>query len=140
MEKTKSAGGVIAKNLDGKVCVLLLGTSENKYFLPKGHVEGSETLEEAALREVWEESGLKKVKIIMHLGSNTRVTDDKKELKTIHYFLMKTTEVDEKHESTPDNQGLSFEWHDIDNLPEFYLEEQINVIKSNLDLIKSEIE
>lgn len=49
-----SAGGVVVK--DRKV--LLLHTTNGRWVLPKGHVERDESLREAALREVREESGV----------------------------------------------------------------------------------
>lgn len=49
-----SAGGVVVK--DRKV--LLLHTTSGRWVLPKGHVERDESLREAALREVREESGV----------------------------------------------------------------------------------
>lgn len=59
-----------------------------RYVLPKGHQEGEETLEEAALREVMEESGYKDIRLLRYLGSSTYELDwDEIQLKTDHYFL-----------------------------------------------------
>lgn len=49
-----SAGGVVFK--DKKV--LLLRNSRGKWVMPKGHAERGETLSEAAIREVFEETGV----------------------------------------------------------------------------------
>ena len=138
MKKTISAGGVIVKKIGNELSVLLLGTEEGKYLLPKGHVEGSETLEEAALREVEEEAGLSKLKIVRHLGSNQRKVTDKDEFKTIHFFLMFPTVENEENMRTKDNVGLSFDWYPIDGLPEFYLEPQLKVIENNREIIREE--
>jgi 8-oxo-dGTP pyrophosphatase MutT (NUDIX family) len=57
------AGGVVIK--DHKV--VSLRRKNGVWLMPKGHVEPGETLEEAAVREVWEETGLK-ARVIAPLG------------------------------------------------------------------------
>ncbi|WP_459129600.1 NUDIX domain-containing protein [Guggenheimella bovis] len=49
-----SAGGVVLRGDS----VLLLQTKKGRWVLPKGHLEAEETTAEAALREVYEESGV----------------------------------------------------------------------------------
>lgn len=67
-----SAGGVVV-SATGDVLVLVrarrLGPdSRPEVRLPKGHIEPGESLREAALREVQEESGLAQVEILSGLG------------------------------------------------------------------------
>lgn len=138
-QKATSAGGVIVKLFNGEPKVLVLVTKdEKKGFLPKGHVEGDETLEEAAFREVYEEAGLKKLKIITNLGDYQRRVDKEgvKEDKTIHYFLMIPTTKDEKHNPLEDTRNIDFNWYPLNNLPEMYLEENRHVIDHNQELIR----
>lgn len=92
---TVSAGGVVV-NTKGQVAVISQkGTS---WSLPKGHVDPGEELIDAAKREVYEETGIKELKLIKPLGVYTRYKGDstnfssKKEYKIIHMFLFKTTE------------------------------------------------
>jgi len=54
-----SAGGVIYQIKDGRVMICLIKTLPKGHWqLPKGLVDKNESLEEAALREVREETGL----------------------------------------------------------------------------------
>ena len=54
MKKEKSCGCIIIKNRK----VLLVQEAKGHWGLPKGHIEGNETEEEAAIREVKEETNL----------------------------------------------------------------------------------
>lgn len=65
----ESAGGVIV-GPDGRIVVV--EQHGNSWALPKGHVEGDETLLQAALREIREETGLTKLVLIKELGSYER--------------------------------------------------------------------
>ena len=61
----KSAGAVIFyKEKDGEIKYLLLKHSDDYWNFPKGLIEKGETETAAARREIKEETGLKKIKII----------------------------------------------------------------------------
>ncbi|MGZ4121451.1 MAG: NUDIX domain-containing protein, partial [Actinomycetota bacterium] len=63
-----AGGGVVT---DGDRVLVLLRPSRKEVRLPKGHVEGFETVEEGALRETIEETGYPSIEIIGDLGSQT---------------------------------------------------------------------
>jgi 8-oxo-dGTP pyrophosphatase MutT (NUDIX family) len=68
-----AAGGILIDE-DGRVALLeRVVTREGKQVrelrLPKGHLEPGETDEQAALREVWEETGLAPSEILFDLGT-----------------------------------------------------------------------
>lgn len=91
----KSAGGIVI-NKNGKILVVSQhGTS---WSLPKGHLDEGESELEAAIREIYEESGIKKLELVKELGNYKRYkiakdgTEDKSELKIITMFLFKTVE------------------------------------------------
>lgn len=63
MKTEKSCGAVVFTLKDNSVKYVIIESKEGYYGFPKGHVEENETETETALREIYEETGLK-VKII----------------------------------------------------------------------------
>ncbi len=65
-----SAGGVVARlNGDGKIEIALVARLDDKLWaLPKGSPDGDETIEETAIREVQEETGLE-VKLVSSIDA-----------------------------------------------------------------------
>ena len=55
-DEVQAAGGVALR--DGKVCVVHRSRYDD-WSLPKGKLDAGESFEDAALREVWEEAGLR---------------------------------------------------------------------------------
>jgi 8-oxo-dGTP pyrophosphatase MutT (NUDIX family) len=87
-----AAGGVLLREADELILVLQRpGRSELR--LPKGHVEAGETNEQAAVREVREETGYAEVAIAADLGSITHtfynIARDVEVTRTENYFLMR---------------------------------------------------
>lgn len=65
-----SAGGVIRRRAGSAGFeILVIKDSYGNWGFPKGHVEGDESPEEAALRESQEETGLKRLRIVEKLGT-----------------------------------------------------------------------
>jgi len=87
-----SAGAIILREVQGELKIALAQHQriDKNWVLPKGHVEAGETIEEAALREIHEETGLDNVQLIKHLGSFIRESiksNGDVVQKTIHFFL-----------------------------------------------------
>lgn len=63
-----------------------------KWSLPKGHIEPGETAEEAAVREVEEETGIVS-QVVSALGTiDFWFTSDRRRIhKTVHHFLLQAT-------------------------------------------------
>jgi 8-oxo-dGTP pyrophosphatase MutT (NUDIX family) len=91
-KKAISAGAIILREVDGELKIALAQRKrKNKtWVIPKGHVEPGETIEQAALREIYEEAGLHNVQLIKYLGSLLRESvksNGECVQKTIHYYL-----------------------------------------------------
>ena len=87
-----SAGAIILREVEGELKIALAQhrRSSKIWALPKGHVDAGESLEQAALREIYEETGLLNVQLIKHLGSFARESvksNGDVEQKTIHFYL-----------------------------------------------------
>jgi 8-oxo-dGTP pyrophosphatase MutT (NUDIX family) len=91
-----SAGGVVTRRNDGDVDVALAARRTRKgdlaWGLPKGLVEKGEAPEQAALREVREETGLE-AEILEPLGdiSYWYIWEDERIRKKVTFFLMEAT-------------------------------------------------
>ena len=89
-----SAGGVLFKGHGD--AVVLLHRRNNTWVMPKGHVEPGETADQAALREVAEETGLR-ARIVQEVGTTRYVFrppwDRALIEKTVHWFLMEVADL-----------------------------------------------
>ena len=94
MREEISSGGVIVFGN----AILLLKKHNGDWVLPKGKVEPGEKKDEAALREVFEESGLK-AEIIKYLGEihytyKENWDENKRVHKTVYWYLMHSRSMD----------------------------------------------
>jgi 8-oxo-dGTP pyrophosphatase MutT (NUDIX family) len=96
--KEVSAGGVVYRFQDSQLLLLLIEDRYGKVTLAKGKQEAGETLEEAALREVLEETGVRgrivdKLDVIYY-DYNHPVSGETVN-KEVHYYLVEafTTEI-----------------------------------------------
>ncbi|MBV8424284.1 MAG: NUDIX hydrolase [Candidatus Eremiobacteraeota bacterium] len=86
-----SAGGLMLRRRGGSFDALLIGRGNPRIWsLPKGHVEARETHEQAAIREVREETGcwgevITKLSDISYWFYMNR----SKHKKSVHFFLMR---------------------------------------------------
>ena len=127
MIEATSCGGVII--FRGKV-LLLYKNYRNKYegwVLPKGTVEPGEDFKDTALREVWEEAGVKAT-IIKYVGDSeyTFVVPEDTVEKKVHWYLMMA----DSYYSKPQKEEFFFDsgfykYHEAYHLLKFVNEKQI---------------
>ena len=85
-----SAGGLVIRNLRGRPHVAVVRVRDRILALPKGHPETGESAQEAALREVREETGLEATPI-EKLGDIRYwyARDGDRVLKIVSFFLLR---------------------------------------------------
>lgn len=109
-----SAGGVVVQKVADRIQVALVGNSQRgTWYLPKGGLIKGETIEQAAVREVLEETGLdvnmvRPVRAI-HYWFNARGT---RIHKTVHYFLMEATGGDFSRRDAENDRAAWFDLQD----------------------------
>ncbi|MGB2599904.1 MAG: NUDIX domain-containing protein [Candidatus Omnitrophota bacterium] len=93
MTRRFSAGGVVIKKERGRPKVLLIKDGYGRWTWAKGHIEKGESVDQTAVREVSEETGLKKLEIVQRLGTQEYYFKLKGELifKTVYVLLMKAS-------------------------------------------------
>lgn len=88
--KEISAGGVVFRRIDGEVQIQLIQDRYGKISLPKGKMEPGETIEQTALREIVEETGMEGViiepidQIKYKYNHESKGSVDKE----VHYYLV----------------------------------------------------
>ncbi len=88
-----AAGGVVLRGAGDALEVIIAGReSDRTWVFPKGTPDGGETIEETALREVREESGLD-VDIVRPIGTIDYwfAVPGERVHKIVHFFLMRSS-------------------------------------------------
>lgn len=110
-----SSGGLVVDLSTGvpraAVICRLNRAGRQEWCLPKGHLEGEETLEEAAVREIEEETGIRG-EIVEDLGSIDYwfSADGRRIHKVVHLFLLKATGGTLTVDNDPDAEAIDVEW------------------------------
>ena len=87
-----SAGGIVYRICDGRPLFLLIRDSYGNLGFPKGHLEKNEPPDDAALREVIEETGVDKPSLRGHVDTIDWYFRFRGRLihKVCHFYLMET--------------------------------------------------
>ena len=108
---------------DGSNRVALIGRQSRSgridWCVPKGHLEGTETSEQAAIREVYEETGLE-AEILHSLGSiyYEFAAGPRLIAKTVHHYLFRQVGGDLTVELDPNHEAVEARWFEVETLVE----------------------
>lgn len=126
-------GGGIVINSKTKKVLLVMHEKVGVWSFPKGGVEARETLEQTAIREIMEETGVKTLKLLKAFPGFIRGNVVEKDLvKEINLFLFLTDE----HITKPGAKISKNEWVDVDDV---YGRLSYQEDKEFFDNIKNEI-
>ena len=91
VREVSSGGVVFRRDKQGKVEILMIRDSKDRWSLPKGKINKEENLRQAAEREIKEETGLQDMQVLNWLGKvNFRYRRHSSlVLKTMHVYLVK---------------------------------------------------
>lgn len=117
-----SAGGLVVSKSDPKKVALICHRNRGggrDWCLPKGHIETGESLEQTAIREVGEETGLRG-EIVAKLGeiNYSFKAEGKRIKKTVHHFLLKEVDGVLSADGDPTGEVLEVRWFDLEELVE----------------------
>lgn len=107
MDKIISAGGIICRLQEGVPYIVVVGDRYGKLSFPKGRQDPGETLEETAMREVTEETGVHGLTIIQKLGMVAYRSQNPEQSaypKEMHIFLMTGTELRQAEQFDEDSE------------------------------------
>jgi 8-oxo-dGTP pyrophosphatase MutT (NUDIX family) len=122
VEETSAGGLVVSTHLpDAQAAVIARRNRAGRleWCLPKGHLEGEETAEEAAVREIAEETGIQG-RILRSLGTIDYwfTGDDRRIHKVVHHFLLRATGGELTVAGDPDGEAEDVAWVPIADLPD----------------------
>ncbi|WP_205762199.1 NUDIX hydrolase [Arthrobacter mobilis] len=110
-----SAGGVVVDVSTPELNVAIIARFNRggrlEWCLPKGHPENDETNEEAAVREIEEETGIKG-RVLATLGSIDYwfTVSGHRVHKTVHHFLLTATGGELTIDNDPDHEAVDVAW------------------------------
>ena len=112
MQHEKSCGAIVYRKFHGNIELLLIKNQNGGHWsFPKGHVEGTETEEETAVREIMEETGIQ-VALDTSFRHVIAYAPKKETTKDVIYFLARALTYD----YTPQEEEIAqIKWVEINH-------------------------
>ena len=112
MQHEKSCGAIVYRKFHGNIELLLIKNQNGGHWsFPKGHVEGTETEEETAVREIMEETGIQ-VALDTSFRHVITYAPKKETTKDVIYFLARALTYD----YTPQEEEIAqINWVEINH-------------------------
>ena len=129
--KTIEAAGGLVKNETGKILMIF---RRNFWDLPKGKLEEGESKEAAAIREVQEETGLKKLTLSGYITTTYHTYKSKKGkriLKKTYWYQMQTSETVVSPQIEEDIEQVVWV-----TMPEFLNQNQLSIYKNIKEVLE----
>ncbi|WP_159618769.1 NUDIX hydrolase [Ruania rhizosphaerae] len=110
-----SAGGLVVSVQAGRAYTAIIARRNRagrlEWCLPKGHLEGRETAEEAAVREIAEETGIEG-QVLRHLATIDYwfAGNDRRVHKVVHHYLLEALGGELTIENDPDHEAEDVAW------------------------------
>ncbi|NPV07847.1 MAG: NUDIX domain-containing protein [Anaerolineae bacterium] len=104
------------------------------FILPKGRLEPGEACEEAARREIAEESGLEDLRLLGYLGTRERLSFDRRWWIITRYYLYLTSQTG--GEPSDASHDYVLRWFPLDDLPDFTWPEQHQLLQTSHETIR----
>lgn len=114
-KRVRTAGGIVLG--DSGTVAMVMSENSRAWLFPKGHIEEGETDEEAARREIGEETGLTDLEYIDDLGGFTRTHQKNgyQEEKEVRMFLFAAP----MHAAlSPTKEILEAKWVSLKHVPD----------------------
>ena len=122
VEEVSAGGLVIDVATDGPRAAIIARRNRGgrlEWCLPKGHLEGDETPEQAAVREIAEETGIRgEIREPLGVIDYWFTGDDRRVHKVVHHFLLRATGGFLTVEGDPDGEAEDVAWVPVVELPE----------------------
>ncbi len=116
-----SAGGLVVDVVEGRAFTAVIARRNRagrlEWCLPKGHLEAGETPEQAAVREIEEETGIRG-RILDALGTIDYwfSVEGRRIHKTVHHYLLEATGGRLTVEGDPDAEAVDAAWVPVGEL------------------------
>lgn len=116
-----SAGGVVVDVLNGAAVTAIIARRNRagrlEWCLPKGHLEGTETAAQAAVREIAEETGIYG-QVLLHLDTIDYwfAGTDRRVHKVVHHYLLRALGGELTIENDPDCEAEDVAWVLLDEV------------------------